>query len=258
VKDDVHAGDTVVLSFEYEAYFEPTPYNAVEGVGSDHLVLLKLRPASAGYLESWPQYRNVVVAVPRVVQAKVFRLVSEWKNGIKSRLSPDQEDEDADTFLANRIEIRAGFNAHGDLVSHLGVVWPYEFWDDLNLERLQLSETLLRLIRGFAADMHTRGVTVFVAPPPAPREWYDANRPFIDSLSLRLLELSESGSLLLLGSPGSFVWPKSYFFDNINHLSGEGRALRTTKMLEHLRSSLHRQEHAVSESSCGADRGRTC
>jgi hypothetical protein len=245
VRDDMKAGDIIVLSFEYEAYFEPTPYNSVEGVGSDHLIMIKLRPSSIRYLEGWKQYRNVAAAVPRVAQAKVLRLADELKRLIKNRMSGgSDEEEDADSFLAKHIEIRAGFNTHGDLISHLGLVWQYPFWDDLNLAQRQLSEPLLDLIQTFCQEMRTRGVTVFIVPPPAPREWYEANQRYIEVLASRLVGIGKNGSSMVVGSPADFVWPQSYFFDNINHLTGEGRELRTEKVSNYLQSVLDGQPSA--------------
>lgn len=234
VVDAMKPGDTVVLSFEYEAYFEPTPYNSLEGVGADHLMLIKLRPASVKYLETWTQYWNTALALVRVVQAKIFRVIDEGKDRLVGRTVPD----DPDLFLAEHIETRRGFNSHGDLVSHIGVEWRYAFWDDLRLAELRRSDELLELICSFTSKMRSRGVKVLLAPPPAPAEWYERNGPYIEDL---FHAIAGGGECMpkVLGSAADYVWPQKLFFDNINHLGGEGRSFRTERITTYLRSALN-------------------
>jgi hypothetical protein len=233
VRDSLHAGDVVVVSFEYEAYFEPTPYNSVEGNGPDHLILIKLRPPSAMYLGSWKQGIQVAKAVPQVALEKLRRLAEEQEQRFfgRPRLS------EAKALMAT-IETRAAFNRHGDLTSYVGKEWPTSLYiPGPDVTTLPISEPTLELIRAFRRDMAARGVTVLLAPPPAPRDWFAANGGRVKQ-ALRQASALGDGSPGLLGDPEEYVWPQEYFFDNANHLDSEGRRLRTARVIDHLRPAM--------------------
>jgi hypothetical protein len=235
VRDVVQEGDVVVLGFEYEAWFENGPYDLIEGAGPDHLMLVKVRPQSLRYLTSFRQYYDLALAVPRAAQSKVLRLVDAGLDSILHR----KRDEDPATALIESIEVHAGFNEHGDLVNHLGKQWTYEFADSspkMQGEDAEVSERLVRLIQEFRSDMRSRGVTVLVAPPPAPAPWYEANHASIEAAFTRVGSLFEGGGVEgLIARPGKFVWARSYFFDDANHLNGDGRVLRTQAVIDSLR-----------------------
>jgi hypothetical protein len=62
---------------------------------------------------------------------------------------------------------------------------------------------------------------------------YKINIPAIDSLRRKI---AGGASIPIVGTPADFVYPKQYFFDTRYHLTGEGRDLRTLKMIQVLRA----------------------
>lgn len=235
VKDELRRGDIVVVSLEYEAYFEPTPYYSIEGAARDQLMLVKLRPASLRYVETFGQYRRLLKATFEVAQAKVVRIFDEWLDKQWGR-EPDVRT----TVLLDVIERRAGVNEYGDLLNHLGVEWLYVFKENPDLSTMSLSEPLVRLLDSFSREMAAKGVLVTIAPPPAPHEWYEPNRAYIESAFERINEVTVKESTGVLGHPAKFVWPRTYFFDNANHLTAEGRALRTQLVIADLHTIVNR------------------
>lgn len=56
----------------------------------------------------------------------------------------------------------------------------------------------------------------------------------IDSLRMRI---GKDSKMPFLGTAKDFVYPDSLFFDTRFHLTGTGRALRTVRMIDVLRSA---------------------
>lgn len=219
VKPDLREGDVVVLSFEYDSFVK-----SVDGTGSDLLMVSKARPGNLRFL-TWSQRLEVLLALPFAAQQKLLRVVREGGRSVRG--VADEEDElDLDS-----IETLGGFNSHGDLTKHLGITWPRPREQGLDLTELPLDPELVPLLRDFAKEMQARGVAVKMSYGPVLVDFYAKHQAAVDRLHEAL---SAAAPVELLGKPSDFVLPEPLFFDTVFHLTAEGRAQRTAKVVEQL------------------------
>ena len=227
VRASLRSGDTVVLALEYETYFVPAPYDAIEGAGPDQLMMIKVRPESARYITSPRQAAGIASAVPLAAQQKVMRMLDEAVGEARGTEHTES--------LIDRIETRDGFNRYGDLVSHLGVDWPYAMEPGADLSGKRLNEAVLSHITGFIREMDERQVTVVIAPPPTPAPYYQRHRTDMEAIFRRLDIRGPDGTA---ADAARYAFPMDEFFDNFNHLTREGRARRTRFLVEDLHHAL--------------------
>jgi len=222
VAGSLKAGDTVVLSFENEMFRVQSEFDAVDGRGTDIFMMVKTRPASWRFLPSGLQ-RQVLAAAPEALQRKTLRMLGDlahWGREPK---------------LLDRIETRAGFNSHGDLVSHVGVAWSEPLDAGTNLAACPLDPRIPVLLREFRTRLEKRQVRVFLLPPPIPRGYYNAQQTAVEATKR---ELDRSVPGLRIAEPERYVFAESCFFDDIHHLTGECRLDRTRLVIEDLRTAL--------------------
>lgn len=223
VKPFVEAGDIVVVALEYDSYFK-----SGDGSSPELLMVVKARPESLGYL-SPTQRLELLKALPYVAQQKIFRLVREGGRTIYDGVRGEtRDDPDADM---DRIETRAGFEEHGDLVAHLRVEWKRELGRGYDLTHLPLDPGIIPLLQGFASEMQARGVVVRLSYTPTAASFYAQHKATIDALHARL---SAATPLVVPSPPTEFVFPDGWFFDTVYHVDAEGRAARTRRMIEDL------------------------
>lgn len=223
IKPFLRRSDIVLVAFEYDSF-----YKSVEGTAADQLMIVKANPGALRYL-TWKQRVAAVEAIPYVAQQKILRLTREaiyasW-SPLRMKLRPDLVVND-DPVL-NDIESLAGFNDHGDLVSHLGVEWPYELEDGIDLSHTPLNKEAITLLQRFGEEMRARDVEVLVSYTPVIRQFYDQHQRAIDDLHGLM---KQSSSLVVPSPPEAFVYDKPLFFDTVYHLNGTGRALRSERL----------------------------
>lgn len=227
VEPHVTAGDIVVLAFEYDSFFK-----SVEGTPSDQLVVVKANPVTLSYYTP-AQKLLMLKAVPFVAQQKILRLMGDSYD----RVFNGAGDEPA---LIHLIETAAGVTRHGDLVSHLGVEWPYDREDGLDATTLPLDGEIIGLLQAFADRLEARGVHVVMSYTPVLRDYYD--RHMASLVRLHGL-LAAAVPLDPPSAPRDYVFDEGYFFDTVYHLNAEGRAIRTERLIDDLQRQLHDDAH---------------
>lgn len=214
VRHDVRAGDVVVIAFEWDNYVK-----TIEGANSDLLMILKANPAAFRYF-GWKQRVRVLFSgAPYVAQQKVMRVVNEALRG-------SQHDESYDVVA--RVERLSGFNAAGDLTSHLGVAWPYPRSEGLDLTELGIDAAVVGRIQDFAREMAERDVTVVVSYTPVMASFYREHAALIDEVHRRI---NEGAPGLAPRHPRDYVYEEPLFFDTVYHLNAEGRGPRTRQLI---------------------------
>lgn len=213
------AGDLVVVGLEYEAYFQPSPYPLPDGVALDQLMVAKVYPDALGFVSGPAQLFSVLREVPHAVQLKLRRLIT---SAISVGDGGDEQDTES-VFLSTMIETREGLNARGDLESHLGVDWPFEFGPIASVT--SVDEPTLLLLSEYRARAEAMGVRLAIAPPPATEAWYRENRQQVEALYAAL-----GSAFAVLGAPEAYVWPEEAFFDNGNHLRAKARGERSDRL----------------------------
>jgi hypothetical protein len=229
VKASLRAPDVVVVSLEYDNFFK-----SVDGTSSDLLMVAKANPRAFRYL-SWKQRSAVARAVPYVAQQKLLRLMREGMRYSVTGSRGLPEDEIALTS----IESAAGVNEYGDMTSHVGVAWPWEREDGLDLTRHPLDGQVVGLLQSFAAEMQARGVAVLVSYTPAIDYYYRKHKQSIDHVHV---ELSRSAPLVVPRPPQEFVFAEPLFFDTVYHLNEKGRKIRTEKVIRDLEPYLKNRQ----------------
>lgn len=222
VAPSLRAGDVVVLSLENEMFRVQDQFDAADGRNTDLLMMVKTRPASLAYVP-WPLRRRIVAAIPEAVQRKTLRVLG------------DVVRSDREPKLMDKIESRAGFNAHGDLVSHIGMTWAEPLDRPPDLSSLPLEPRVFTLLHDFRERLDKQGVRLVFVPPPMPQQYYDAH---VSSVQSAASALDRAVPGLRLAPQSRYVFPESCFFDDIHHLTGECRLVRTERVIEDLRSTL--------------------
>lgn len=222
VRPSLRAGDTVVIAFEYDNFFK-----SVEGSGWSLLALVKANPAALGYM-NLDQQLSVLGAIPDVAQRKVLRILRNSAFGLRDDVFNGDEGPaiDSDTLISS-IEVREGFNAEGDLTSHLGVDWPFERGPGIDLS-LPIDPEVIDVIRTFNDEMSARGVRVIFSYTPLLRSFYQTHQASLNNLHPRIL----SAGLVAPSPPSAYVFDENLFFDTVYHLNAEGRALRSERLAQ--------------------------
>lgn len=215
-------GDTVVLSLENEMFRVQSEFDAADGRGTDVFMMVKTRPASWAYVPDTAQ-RQVLAALPEVVQRKTQRVLGDLVHFGR------------EPKLMDRIETRAAFNSHGDLVSHVGVHWPEPLGPGTNLAACPLDARVPPLLRAFRDRLEKQQVRVLLLPPPVPKGYFEAQQTAIEATK-RAIDDGIPG--LRIADPSRYVFPESCFFDDIHHLTGVCRLERTKLVIEDLQSVL--------------------
>jgi hypothetical protein len=252
IKENLRPSDQVVISLEYDSY-----YKSPEGSGTDLLMIAKARPASLRHMTP-RQLSSVAQAVPFGAQQKARRVLRgvvgkarRWARnlviGQPSRSSPEPMSEElrAGIFI-NSIESYAGFNEYGDLTRHLGVKWPYEREDGINLTTTQIDRDVIAVLRSFSEEMKQRGVTVLIIHGPVIQSFYDRHRDSIQRLQSLLTEAMPEH---VASSPERYVFPEPLFFDTVYHLTAPGRTMRTQQVLADI--SAHTESKGSDQCSAG-------
>jgi hypothetical protein len=228
VKQQIDPSDVVVLSFEYDNLFK-----SVDGSPTSHLAIIKALPRVFSYL-SLKQKLYAIGAIPTVAQTKILRLIDELITNVKEPIAGKSYQGDPSTDL-NIIESLKSFTPEGDIVGHLGAVWPFDREAAVVPEGATIDPEMIALMQDFAADMKKRGVPVIVSYTPFMREAYDELE---DDLARFHAMIKSSPPLIAPSPPSSFVFDQSLFFDTVYHLNDLGRPLRTQKMADDLLATL--------------------
>jgi hypothetical protein len=166
----------------------------------------------------------------------MMRLVAEGIVAAKNSVSGSDEETGTEEFrIVANIESLAGFTPEGDLVSHLGVDWPYPRENGIIPKGAHIETQMITMMRDFTAEMAKRDVKVIVSYTPVIREFYDQHR---DTLSEVHKMISATPPLAAPSPPSALVYDEPYFFDTVYHLNAKGRPLRTQKLIDDLQSQL--------------------
>lgn len=221
IKPSLHAGDVVVMAFEWDNYFK-----SIDGTSANLLAVSKANPRAFGYM-SWGQRLLVATdGVAYVARQKALRLVGDGLSYLDSVVRGDLDDDDSDALLTN-IEVLAGFNSEGDLTSHLGIEWPFERGQGIDLTGNGIDPDVVEYIADFAREMRVQGIGVVMSYTPVMRSYYALHAGVIERVHD---DLVATGSMTIPRPPSDYVYDDSMFFDEAYHLSDEGRQERTAQL----------------------------
>lgn len=222
VKPYLHNGDTVVIAFEHETYARPA-----DGSADSLLVNTKTNPATLSAL-SQQQFINVALRYPYVAHQKLMRILGDATRDAGQALGLAQE-SDATLIRLRQIESLEGFNANGDLESHLDVDWPFPPSEEGDLPAFVMTEEAFPLIENFVHEMNARGVRVLISYSAAERAFYEKHRAAIESWDA---QFRANPAFIVPRPPSDYVFDASMHFDTVYHLDREGRAIRSRMLAD--------------------------
>lgn len=222
VKPQLHSGDVVVIAFEHESYARP-----VEGASIDLLMVTKANPETLSALTP-QQILGIASQYPYVAHQKILRLIGDAARLLGHAFGLANLEE-IPPYDMRRIETLSGFNADGDLTSHLGLRWPYPPAEENNLPEFALEPEVVPLLENFVREMSERDVRVLISYSSIERSFYEKHRAAIDGWDATF----RSSPLLTVPSPPSrYVFDPSMHFDTVYHLNERGRAARSQMLAD--------------------------
>lgn len=218
----MNAGDTVVIAFEHETYARPA-----DGSPDSLLVTTKTNPVTFAAL-SQQQLISVALRYPYVAHQKLMRILGDFTRNVGQRLGI-ADAGDQTLIRLRQIESLEGFNANGDLVSHLNVEWPFPPSEEGDLPAFVMTEEAMPLIENFVREMNARGVRVLISYSPAERVFYEKHRAAIESWDA---QFRANPIFIVPRPPSAYVFDASLHFDTVYHLNREGRAIRSQMLAD--------------------------
>ena len=218
VRAEIKPGDWIIIYPEYQAF-----YGFFNGDDS-FIALLSAFPEGMRYISSPRQVLNMFKKLPISVQGQVYaRLLKLFYGEIGG------------------IYTRRGFDANGDMISHLGEP-PNTEWMDKPLfgpKDNTFDDEAIAGINTFADYAHCHGAHVLVLFPTVSDIHYRDNEKKLLYVYTRL---KNEGRIDYLSVPTEEVLPPSFFYDSPYHLNADGRKINTAKMLGDLRQAMTRSQ----------------
>lgn len=163
--------------------------------------------------------------------------LDQTRNHIKTFIAVKRKVPNTEPKKKNISYTRAAFNKYGDHTGHIG--WPSKnpLADRgiLNYQKWGAIDGLNK----FQKMARARNVNVFFLYPNYPESEYKKNKQVIERLAVDIKHYLKMDTA---NEPDDFVFPDSLFYDTVYHLSGQGRDLRTKKLIEVLRNHSNIQD----------------
>lgn len=204
LKPHLKKGDIVIIVIDYQNYF-------FDGSGANTLVEITIfNPGIIRYYSPDSLY-NFIVAVPLAFQRRL--------QGAFSSVGDDM------AFM------RSAFNEYGDNVAHLKLPQPKLLAPERPMPE-KVSDGVLRLYNGFYDEWHPRGVRIYLSFSPL---LIQDRAKQVKALGLLYKDMVNRVKIPLIGLPTDFMYPADMFYDNIFHLNGRGRELRTRALIQQMK-----------------------
>lgn len=207
----VGAGDVVVIAFEYEMYYDL--YYGSEGM----VVLLQHYPHLIKYVRTLGEWRNIISNFALIMQMKFNGYL---RTGVPS--------------LENEVYRRDGFNAYGDLTTHLDLETDLDP-RALFQEDVPFREAAVEALNAFAETAQARGATVYLSYAPLYDAFFTDHQARIADTDRRLRQQLH---FPVISRPEAYTFPLNQMYDTPYHLLREGRTGRTTQLLQDLQAAL--------------------
>lgn len=199
-------GDLIIATPEFSAYTEPVKDNET------HILIADRAPVA---LEAMPWYRR-----PRIhLGLAIMRCQAAWKYATGEWSGP----------VADKVYRADGFNAQGDLVSHLGLPQrgpDRQHW--VNHELPVFDTAILPIAQALKDSVDAHGADLVFTWPAVAR----SSQRFDHTGTIRG-RMAEAG-FPLMGRPADYTFPDTAFHDTHYHLRATGRRTRTDRMIQDL------------------------
>jgi hypothetical protein len=207
ISKHLDAGDKLVLVPEYEHFFNETAYGGIE------LERLFCMYPSICKDFNMQQYKVVIDNVLTTLQRK-----------FKANLPSKKTKQQALPGLSK-------YNKYGDYTAHWGLAnRPYKRGSIIDSDKLNIS--FIDYYGNSIRELRDRGIEVILVPPPLAEHSYKISASQLNRLSLEL----DQRDVDFIVPVTEFVYSDSLFFDSSYHLNYSGVTIRTSRVLEIIRS----------------------
>jgi len=232
-------GDIVVLPLEYEHYREETPY-------TDWFTnqIMTWHPDYFWQLEVTEQLKFVRAVLPqRVLVGVLTKLMGEHLERVRTRALKAPEE------ILNRIQAAwssrdhhpdkmfsfLNLTPHGDaIVSTPEPALEYT-GNPYQLDRDFVEpEYFWNTLQDFFTNARARGVQVYIAWPPTMKTKLDLSSPRLHKTVQAITNKVQELGIPILGTPSDFQYNADLFTGNIYHLTSQGKAEHTSRLLDRL------------------------
>ncbi len=165
----------------------------------------------------YPEAKNFIET--DIVNEVTVRIENS-RNIYKKLLNIDPVNTQSEVYTRN------GFNAYGDLISHINKKSREKLKDRSYLKKHKWEGIVY--LNKLQEYCNSKNITMLFSYPPYPKSEYIKNSSAIKSYNK---QLQSSLNIELLSNPEEFVFQDHFFFDTIYHLNGNGRELRTQKTI---------------------------
>jgi hypothetical protein len=224
VEPHLKASDLVVVALEHDSYVIP-----IDGNPDNQLAIAKANPGALAYLTP-SQKLAIMKSIHVVAHAKVDRMIVDVAQTAQQKLLGIE----SASQIAEHVGSFAGFNAQGDLTSHLDIRYPGKPMDGMNLTQAAVPP-VAKLLHEFAARLRERNVTVLFSFPPVAEPYFQRYKTSIEGIDRAL---RSDPNALVPSPPSRFELPEDLFFDTVYHVRREGRRLRTERLVQDVRATL--------------------
>jgi hypothetical protein len=239
VKPYLKQGDIVVIAWEYDSF-----YKSVDGTNTDLLMVSKANPRVFRFLTN-RQKISAVSRFPFVAQQKVLRLIGESYDNFTQMLGAEPDAPWSEVDIVD-IESARNFSLNGDLTGHVGVTWPHEPIDAMDISSIPMDQDIIPMMQQFVREMDARGVRVMISWTPLMDDFYDRHSSEIDRLNAEMASVPE----FLIPRPASgFRFEKKLHFDTVYHLNEHGRPIRSAMLAEDILTQFGDEARCDSQSS---------
>jgi hypothetical protein len=207
VRPYLQPGDLLVLAPEYSLLYDLHPDKTA------------LNQALGEYPPAW-RYVSLGEGVePGAIMLTVQNRVKRWLG-----LIPEAEDP---------IYTRRGFNAYGDLISHIDRL-PEREIDAIKLGYTTPAQRPIRILNEFFEYCRANHVEAVLTFAPYPRELAGKGT----SADVWLEQMKALTPIPVISHPEDYRFPQNLFFDTVYHLNADGRQARTKQLIMDLRRAL--------------------
>lgn len=206
LRDVVKKGDVILLSIEY--------FMDVKGDENLHRLASYYNPRALEYYE--PEYNSS------------FRRFFEYRHMLYKKLLADYMTKGGPTYTRN------DFNSYGDGVKHLEMDPPGILGSRYVIKSDKEKE--IKALNDFQKFASSKGITVLFTYSPYARSEFDANKKELSKLHGKF---KKQMKIKMLSELEEFTYDEEFFFDNVYHLTKEGRAIHTGRLLNKLSKELN-------------------
>ena len=209
----LQAGDVVIISLEYQLF---SSRDIMEGDPAFLSDWIEYAPERIQYLSD--PWKEAPALYATMLQRKVNREVNRYLFG---------------GSLAEVREVFVGtqYNSNGDFIGHLEQASAAR--RKISFEPYPLApiqEEMIRFLEQFAGAAREKGAEVYFEAPASRRS--NCENTGETSLANFFKTLEARSSIPVLTPPEQVCLPDKYFFDTAYHLDGDGRELRTRRLIE--------------------------